>query len=138
VTHDPDVLAGQGWPQRRAVVAVSVPGDEQYVPLLRTVLSELADRHGFAPTQAAAAAAAVDEACALLLPVLVPNGELAVEVELEPAALLLRVSGPTQGRLAGAESLGWTVLAATTAFADGAVDDEGTATVTVRVGAGAD
>jgi serine/threonine-protein kinase RsbW len=92
-------------------VQVRLPADSAYLSVLRTATAGLAARLDFTLDEIEDLRIAVDEACAMLLPQAVSDGDLTCTFQLTDNALVLRVSVPTEdGRLPSRETFAWTVL----------------------------
>lgn len=100
------------------VVLLSVPAEGAYLAVLRTATAGIAARLQYTLDEIEDLRIAVDEACAMLLPVARRGGELTCQFEMTKGILTVRVSVPTWGTavLPGAQSFAWRVL--TTLAAD--------------------
>jgi serine/threonine-protein kinase RsbW len=95
-------------------VVLSVPAAGAYLGVLRTATAGLAARLQFTLDEIEDLRIAVDEACAMLLPLAIPNAELSCRFTVTDAALLVETSVPTMssGPRLPAESFSWQVLSA--------------------------
>jgi serine/threonine-protein kinase RsbW len=121
------------------VVLLTVPADGGYLGVLRTATAGLAARLHFALDEIEDLRIAVDEACAMLLAVAVPNAEVECQFTVTDDALTVRVTVPTVAgsRLPAESSFAWKVLTALTTSASATLAD-GRATIallTRRAGA---
>jgi len=96
----------------RDVVVIVVPADTSYLAVLRTATAGLAARLGMTLDEIEDLRIAVDEACAILLPIAVPSSEVTCEFQVTPATLHIDVSLPVKGQLPGPQSFSWQVLTA--------------------------
>ncbi|HEX6967315.1 MAG TPA: anti-sigma regulatory factor [Micromonosporaceae bacterium] len=98
------------------VVLLTVPADVNYLAVLRTATAGLAARMQFALDEIEDLRIAVDEACAMLLTVAVPDAELACRFVMLADALIIEVTVATvrQARLPAQSSFAWRVLTALT------------------------
>jgi serine/threonine-protein kinase RsbW len=110
------------------VVVLVVPADNTYLAVLRTATAGLAARLTMTLDQIEDLRIAVDEACAILVPLAAPGRpdaepEVTCRFTVMPEALRIDVSVPTPygHKLPGAQSFSWQVL---TALA-GEVDADG-------------
>lgn len=96
----------------RDVVLLVVPADGAYLAVLRTATAGIAARLQYTLDEIEDLRIAVDEACAMLIPVAAPDSELSCEFEITKEALTVRVSVPTHGvaTLPPAHSFAWRVL----------------------------
>ena len=102
------------------VVVLVVPADNSYLAVLRTATAGLAARLAMTLDQIEDLRIAVDEACAILVPLAVApahsaNGaEITCRFTVLPEALRIDVSVPTphERRLPGNHSFSWQVLTA--------------------------
>src|SRR3954454_4698866 len=102
-----------GSVEARDVVELSLPADAAYLGVLRTATAGLAARLDFTLNEIEDLRIAVDEACAILLPDVVPGESVecvfALEGQVLDVTIWARIDGdhrPEQG------SFGWTVLEA--------------------------
>jgi serine/threonine-protein kinase RsbW len=107
----------------KADVALRVPADGAYVSVLRTMTAGLAARLDFTVDDIEDLRIAVGEACALVLPQAVPDGDLEAEFRQTPGTLTVVVRVATAGRTEpDYESFAWQVLSTlstdSTAYAD--------------------
>jgi serine/threonine-protein kinase RsbW len=95
----------------RADVALRVPADGAYVSVLRTMTAGLAARLDFTVDDIEDLRIAVGEACALVLPESVPDGDLEAEFRQTPGTLTVSVRVTTRGPTEpDYESFAWQVL----------------------------
>jgi serine/threonine-protein kinase RsbW len=101
------------------VVILVVPADHTYLAVLRTATAGLAARLAMTLDQIEDLRIAVDEACAILVPLAIaaPDGsgpEVTCRFTVMPEALRIDVSVPTPygHRLPGGQSFSWQVLTA--------------------------
>jgi serine/threonine-protein kinase RsbW len=109
----------------RADVSLRVPADGAYVSVLRTMTAGLAARLDFTVDDIEDLRIAVGEACALVLPVAAPGGDLEADFRQSSGTLTVSVRVPTEGRTEpDYESFAWQVLStlATETFAS--ADDQ--------------
>jgi serine/threonine-protein kinase RsbW len=105
----------------KADVSLRVPADGAYVSVLRTMTASLAARLDFTVDDIEDLRIAVGEACALVLPVARPGGDLEADFRQSAGTLTVSVRVPTSGRTEpDYESFAWQVLStlATEATAD--------------------
>lgn len=96
------------------LVVLSVPAVGAYLGVLRTATAGLAARLQFTLDEIEDLRIAVDEACAMLLPISPPGSELLCRFTVTDKALVVETSVPTTSpncRLP-AESFSWQVLSA--------------------------
>jgi serine/threonine-protein kinase RsbW len=98
----------------RDVVVLVVPASSSYLAVLRTATAGLAARLRMTLDEIEDLRIAVDEACAILLPIAADNGDVTCSFSVTPAALTIDVAVPvvTNGVLPGAQSFAWQVLTA--------------------------
>jgi serine/threonine-protein kinase RsbW len=96
----------------RDVVVIAVPADSSYLAVLRTATAGLAARLGMTLDEIEDLRIAVDEACAILLPIGATGAEVTCEFRVTPATLHIDVSLPVKGQLPGPQSFSWQVLTA--------------------------
>jgi len=107
----------------KADVSLRVPADSAYVSVLRTMTAGLAARLDFTVDDIEDLRIAVGEACALVLPEAVGDGDLVADFRLTPGTLTISVSVPTAGpRTADLDSFAWQVLSTLTSSADAKSD----------------
>jgi serine/threonine-protein kinase RsbW len=102
------------------IVVLVVPADNTYLAVLRTATAGLAARLGMTLDQIEDLRIAVDEACAILVPLATANApddsgpEVTCLFTVMPEALRIDVSVPTPygHRLPGSQSFSWQVLTA--------------------------
>jgi serine/threonine-protein kinase RsbW len=96
------------------VVVLSVPAAGAYLGVLRTATAGLAARLQFTLDEIEDLRIAVDEACAMLLPIATPDAQLSCRFMVTDEALLVETSVPTtsSGPRLPAESFSWQVLSA--------------------------
>ena len=103
----PDVDPAGG----KADVSLRVPADGAYVSVLRTMTASLAARLDFTVDDIEDLRIAVGEACALVLPVARPGGDLEADFRQSAGTLTVSVRVPTSGRAEpDYESFAWQVL----------------------------
>ncbi len=119
-------------------VQVRLPADSAYLSVLRTATAGLAARLDFTLDEIEDLRIAVDEACAMLLPQAVANGDLTCNFHLTDNALVLRVSVPTEdGRLPSRETFAWTVLNALAGEVEADADENHRVSITMTKKRGA-
>jgi serine/threonine-protein kinase RsbW len=98
----------------RDVVILVVPANSSYLAVLRTATAGLAARLKMTLDEIEDLRIAVDEACAILLPIVAPEGDVTCSFRVTPAALHIDVAVPVvdSGVLPGAQSFAWQVLTA--------------------------
>jgi serine/threonine-protein kinase RsbW len=96
------------------VVVLAVPAAGAYLGVLRTATAGLAARLQFTLDEIEDLRIAVDEACAMLLPIATPDAELSCRFTVTEDALMVETSVPTtsSGPRVPAESFSWQVLSA--------------------------
>jgi serine/threonine-protein kinase RsbW len=115
-------------------VELRVPASSAYLAVLRTAAAGLAARLDFTLDDIEDLRIAVDEACALLLPVAAEGAQLTCRFELEHAALHVSVSVPsTVPTPPEPGSFAWTVLSALASDVE-AVRGDGAITLKLRKG----
>jgi serine/threonine-protein kinase RsbW len=115
----------------REEVELRIPADSAYLSVLRTATAGLAARLDFTLDEIEDLRIAVDEACALLLPDVVPGGGLVCRFGLEPTAIEVTVLAETRsGAAPTRDSFAWTVLTALAGEVETWVDDQ---TVVIRL-----
>ena len=94
------------------VVRLAVPADSAYLAVLRTATAGIAARLQYTLDEIEDLRIAVDEACAMLIPVALPGRELNCQFEINDGVLAVRVSVPTNGvaALPSSQSFAWRVL----------------------------
>jgi serine/threonine-protein kinase RsbW len=108
-------------------VELRVPADSAFVAVLRSVTAGLAARCDLTLDEIEDLRIAVDEACALLLPLAAPAASLSADFTLATGELIVTVSVPTgESAELNRDGFGWTVLdalasAVETEAADGRV-----------------
>jgi serine/threonine-protein kinase RsbW len=107
------------------VVVLSVPAAGAYLGVLRTATAGLAARLQFTLDEIEDLRIAVDEACAMLLPIATPDAELSCLFTVTDDALMVETSVPTtsSGPRLPAESFSWQVLSALADEIDAAIAD---------------
>jgi serine/threonine-protein kinase RsbW len=124
VTYDRGVQVGDR-------VTVSVPASSAYVAPLRSLAAGLAARLELTIDDVEDVRMAVDEACALLLPLARRGSDLQCVIELDEAAVAVSVSVTSDAPAAPSRTdFGWTVL---TALAHEVDDDVSDDRVTLRL-----
>ncbi len=122
----------------RDVVELRLPADAAYLSVLRTATAGLAARLDFTLDEIEDLRIAVDEACALLLPDVVPYATLACTFEMLGDALRITVAAPTVHGLEPASgTFAWTVLTALAGEVESGTDAEGRVTVRLHKRRGA-
>jgi serine/threonine-protein kinase RsbW len=96
------------------VVILSVPASVSYLAVLRTATAGLAARLQLGLDEIEDLRIAVDEACAILLPMAAAGSDVTCKFGVTPAALSIDVSVPVRAgqALPGTESFSWQVLTA--------------------------
>jgi serine/threonine-protein kinase RsbW len=113
-------------------VELRVPASGAYVSVLRTAVAGLAARLDFTVDDIEDLRIAVDEACAVLLPLAVADARLSAQFDLEPGRLQVAVSVPSQAtEPPSRNTFAWTVLTALVGEVDASIDD-GRLTLTLR------
>ncbi len=93
-------------------VLVRIPADKTFVSLIRASASHMAARLDFTVNEITDLRLAVDEACALLLP-LSRGGELDCRLAITGAELRVRITvDSAESWQPDTESFGWTILSA--------------------------
>jgi serine/threonine-protein kinase RsbW len=122
---DPAVGRSVGRDVGRADISLRVPADGAYVSVLRTMTAGLAARLDFTVDDIEDLRIAVGEACALVLPVAVPGGDLEADFRQSSGTLTVSVRVPTRGRSEpDYESFAWQVLSTLATEATATVDDD--------------
>jgi serine/threonine-protein kinase RsbW len=98
----------------RDVVILVVPASSSYLAVLRTATAGLAARLKMTLDEIEDLRIAVDEACAILLPIAAGGSDVTCTFSVTPAALHINVAVPmrTDGVLPGSQSFAWQVLTA--------------------------
>jgi serine/threonine-protein kinase RsbW len=113
-------------------VELRVPASGAYVSVLRTAAAGLAARLDFTIDDIEDLRIAVDEACAVLLPLADPDARLTARFDLEPGRLQVAVSVPSDAtEPPNRNTFAWTVLTALAGEVDASVGD-GHVTLTLR------
>jgi serine/threonine-protein kinase RsbW len=113
-------------------VELRVPASSAYVSVLRTAAAGLAARLDFTVDDIEDLRIAVDEACAVILPLADEDARLSARFDLEPGRLQVAVSVPSAATEPPARNtFAWTVLTALAGEVDASVDD-GRVTLTLR------
>jgi serine/threonine-protein kinase RsbW len=96
------------------VVILSVPANTTYLGVLRTATAGLAARLQMTLDEIEDLRIAVDEACAILLPLAPARADVTCRFGVTPAALRIDVSIPADANtvLPGSQSFSWQVLTA--------------------------
>lgn len=95
------------------LVELSVPASSAYLAVLRTTSAGLGARLGLTLDDIEDLRIAVDEACAMLLPIAQPGANLQCRFELHDDVLEVHVSvAAVRTTLPAQESFAWTVLSA--------------------------
>ncbi|NDL60019.1 anti-sigma factor [Phytoactinopolyspora mesophila] len=114
------------------LVELSVPASSAYLAVLRTTSAGLGARLGLTLDDIEDLRIAVDEACAMLLPVAQPGANLQCRFELHDDVLEVLVSvAATHTTLPGPDSFAWTVLSALAGDVRSSVRD-GRVAITLR------
>jgi serine/threonine-protein kinase RsbW len=109
---------------RRDHVELRVPASGAYLAVLRTAAAGLAARLDFTLDDIEDLRIAVDEACALLLPLVEDGGQLTCRFDLEADVLQVAVSVPSAATEPPShDSFAWIVLTALAGDVDATVDD---------------
>ena len=113
-------------------VELRVPASGAYVSVLRTAAAGLAARLDFTIDDIEDLRIAVDEACAVLLPLADIDARLTARFDLEPGRIQVAVSVPSRAtEPPNRSTFAWTVLTALAGEVDARVDD-GRVTLTLR------
>jgi serine/threonine-protein kinase RsbW len=113
-------------------VELRVPASSAYVSVLRTAAAGLAARLDFTVDDIEDLRIAVDEACAVILPLADEDARLSARFDLEPGRFQVAVSVPSAVTEPPARNtFAWTVLTALAGEVDASVDD-GRVTLTLR------
>lgn len=98
------------------VVDVTVPADGGWLGILRTATAGMAARLGFPGDKIEDLRIAVDEACAMLLVLTPPDGDLHCRFEISADELTVAISAPMRPgtRLPDPSSFAWRVLSGLT------------------------
>jgi serine/threonine-protein kinase RsbW len=113
-------------------VELRVPASGAYVSVLRTAAAGLAARLDFTVDDIEDLRIAVDEACAVLLPLADTGARITARFDLEPEHLQVTVSVPSAvTEPPSRHTFAWTVLTALAGEVDANVED-GTVTLTLR------
>ncbi len=101
------------------VVDVTVPADGGWLGILRTATAGMAARLGFPGDKIEDLRIAVDEACAMLLVLTQPAGDLHCRFEISAEVLTVAISATIRrgSRLPDESSFGWRVLSGLTSKA---------------------
>ncbi|WP_129667516.1 anti-sigma factor [Phytoactinopolyspora endophytica] len=95
------------------LIELSVPASSAYLAVLRTTSAGLGARLGLTLDDIEDLRIAVDEACAMLLPIAEPGANLQCRFELQSDALEVHVwVAATRSELPSPDSFAWTVLSA--------------------------
>ena len=110
---------------RPDVVELRLPAESAYLSVLRTATAGLAARLDFTLDEIEDLRIAVDEACAMLLPLALDGARLTCRFELLPDTLQVTVSIPTaQTELPKRDTFSWAVLSALAGQVDNGLDEE--------------
>ena len=113
-------------------VEIRVPASGAYVSVLRTATAGLAARLDFTLDDIEDLRIAVDEACAVLLPLADADARLTARFDLEPGSLQVAVSVPSDAtEPPSRNTFAGTVLTALAGDVEASVDD-GRVTLTLR------
>ncbi len=105
------ILSGEGI--AGADVRLSVPADSAYVAIIRSTTAGLAARCDLTLDEIEDLRLAVDEACALLIPLAAQGSQLNVEFALNAGWLEIRATVSAQdGARPSRDGIGWAVLEA--------------------------
>jgi serine/threonine-protein kinase RsbW len=103
--------AGDGHVGSDSIVELRVPASSAFVAVLRSVTAGLAARCDLTLDEIEDLRIAVDEACALLLPLTPPRALLSTTFTMRPGQLVIHASVPGRpGALPSRDGFGWTVL----------------------------
>ena len=96
------------------VVELTVPAESAYLAVVRTATAGLAARLSYSLDEIEDLRIAVDEACAILLPMAAAGADVTCKFGVTPTALAIDVSVPLKPgeTLPGTESFSWQVLTA--------------------------
>jgi serine/threonine-protein kinase RsbW len=109
----------------RADVSLRVPADGAYVSVLRTMTAGLAARLDFTVDDIEDLRIAIGEACALVLPEALADGDLEAEFRQTPGTLTISVRVPTSAPAEpDYESFAWQVLSTLAAQATASSGDD--------------
>ena len=113
-------------------VELRVPASSAYVSVLRTATAGLAARLDFTVDEIEDLRIAVDEACAVLIPLAEEEARLTARFDLQPGRLQVAVSVPSKAtEPPSRNTFAWTVLTALAGEVDARVYD-GHVTLTLR------
>jgi serine/threonine-protein kinase RsbW len=113
-------------------VEMRVPASGAYISVLRAAAAGLAARLDFTIDDIEDLRIAVDEACAVILPLAETDARLSARFDLEPGRLQVAVSVPSAAtEPPSRNTFAWTVLTALAGEVDASVND-GTVTLTLR------
>jgi len=116
--------AGRGTGDGADLVVLTLPADSAYLSVLRTATAGLAARLHFTLDEIEDLRIAVDEACAMLLVVTRPGGELECRFSVGADRIGVAVSVPSeQPALPRRDTFAWTVLSALAGEVDAAAVD---------------
>lgn len=120
------------------VVVLAVPADGAYLAVLRTATAGIAARLQYTLDEIEDLRIAVDEACAMLVPIAAPAQELTCQFEITKNVLAVRVSVPSGGaaELPSAQSFAWRVLTTLAAEVTATMSEHEVAIRLVSRGAG--
>ncbi|NED97246.1 hypothetical protein G1H11_18260 [Phytoactinopolyspora alkaliphila] len=114
------------------LVELSVPASSAYLAVLRTTSAGLGARLGLTLDDIEDLRIAVDEACAMLLPIAQANAHLNCRFQLHDDALEVIVSvAAARTELPARDSFAWTVLSALAGEVYSSIDN-GRVTITLR------
>lgn len=124
------MISRQPPPVLDDVVAVTVPADGGWLGILRTATAGLAARLGFSGEKIEDLRIAVDEACAMLLVLTPPGGDLRCRFEIGATELTVAISAGLRPntRLPDPSSFAWRVLTGLTSHV-GTVSEDDHATI---------
>jgi serine/threonine-protein kinase RsbW len=111
VTESAEHVSAGSTQNSGAVVELKVPAESAYVAVLRSVTAGLAARCDLTLDEIEDLRIAVDEACALLLPIAAAGASLTADFALATGRLVVTASLPTRpGTELNRDGFGWTVL----------------------------
>lgn len=118
--------------QPQDTVLITVPARAEFLHVVRTVVGSVAARNDLTIDAIEDLRIAVDEACAVLLPLADAGARLIARFDLEPGSLQVAVSVPSDAtEPPSRNTFAWTVLTALAGDVEASVDD-GRVTLTLR------
>jgi serine/threonine-protein kinase RsbW len=112
-------------PDDNSIVELRVPASSAFVAVLRSVAAGLAARCDLTLDEIEDLRIAVDEACALLLPLAAVGAQVSTQFRLSAGQLTIDATVPGRpGELPSRDGFGWTVLNALATDVDVRVDGE--------------